>query len=89
MTTAVAHVWCRRARRQTPGRAVVGVPIASALLTAILGVGLNVNLSPSAPRGVYRAAMEPPPRGAWVASAWLPRQRLSGVPGATSVLGHA
>ena len=46
LTTAVAHVWCRRARRQTPGRAVVGVPIASALLTAILGVGLNVNFGP-------------------------------------------
>src|SRR2546425_12365323 len=50
------------------GRAVGGVPIAGALLAAILGLGLHVNLSPSAPRGLYRAITDPPTRGAWVAA---------------------
>ena len=50
------------------GRAVVGVAIAGALLAAILGLGLHVNLSPSAPRGLYRAVAGTPIRGAWVAA---------------------
>ena len=87
LTTAVAHVRCRRACCRTPGRAVVGVPIVGALVTAILSLGPHVNLSPSAPRGLYRAAMEPSTQGARVAPAWVPRQRPSGVPAATSVLG--
>ena len=41
-------------------RTAVGVPIAGALLAAILGLGLHVNLSPSAPRGLYRAVMDLP-----------------------------
>src|SRR5438128_8031629 len=50
------------------GRAVVGVAIAGALLAAILGLGLHVNLSPSAPRGLYRAIAGTPTRGALVAA---------------------
>src|SRR2546427_5647962 len=38
------------------------------LFRSILGLGLHVNLSPSAPRGLYRAVMDPPTRGAWVAA---------------------
>src|SRR5207247_10492330 len=53
-TTAVAHVRCRRACRRTLGRALVGVPIAGALPTMLLGLGLHVNLPTSAPRGLYR-----------------------------------
>jgi len=47
---------------------VVGVLLVGALAAAILGLGLRVNLSPSAPRGVYRAITETPTRGAWVAA---------------------
>ena len=50
------------------GRAVVGVAIAGALLSAILGLGLHVNLSPSEPRGLYRAVAGTPIPGAWVAA---------------------
>jgi conjugative transfer signal peptidase TraF len=44
------------------------VPLAGAMLAAILGLGLRVNLSPSAPRGLYRAVTGSPTRGAWVAA---------------------
>jgi conjugative transfer signal peptidase TraF len=36
------------------------------VLAAILGLGLHVNLSPSAPRGLYRTVTGTPVRGAWV-----------------------
>src|SRR5437773_589888 len=72
LTTAVAHARCRRACRRTPGRAVVGVPLAGALIAAILGLGLHVNLSPSAPRGLYRAITGTPNRGTWVAACVSP-----------------
>src|SRR5947209_17527771 len=44
LTDAVAHVRCHGACRRTPRRAVGGVPIAGALLAAILGLGLHVTL---------------------------------------------
>ena len=62
-----AQARCIRACRRACERAVVGVALAGALLTAILGLGLHVNLSPSAPRGLYRAVTGTPTRGAWVA----------------------
>jgi conjugative transfer signal peptidase TraF len=52
--------------------AVVGVLLAGALLAAILGLGLHVNLSPSAPLGLYRAVTETPSSGAWVAACVSP-----------------
>lgn len=36
------------------------------ILAAVMGLGVCVNLSPSAPRGVYRAVTGSPTRGAWV-----------------------
>jgi len=59
---------CRRECRRTCGRAVVGVPLAGALIAAILSLGLHVNLSLSAPRWLYRASTGTPTRGAWVAA---------------------
>jgi len=60
------------------GRAVVGVAIAGALLAAILGLGLHVNLSASAPRGLYRAVAGTPRRGAWVAACVSPEAAALG-----------
>src|SRR2546422_4310343 len=62
------QVRCRRAYRRACGLAVVGVPLAGARIAAILGLGLHVNLSPSAPRGLYRAVTGTPLGGAWVAA---------------------
>ena len=45
--TGLVSRMCRR----ICGPAVVGMRLAGALLAAILGLGLRVNLSPSAPRG--------------------------------------
>jgi len=47
---------------------VVGELLVGALAAATLGLGLRVNLSPSAPLGVYRAITGTPTRGAWVAA---------------------
>lgn len=47
---------------------MVGVLFGCAILAAILGLGLHVNLSASAPRGIYRLVTGPPTRGAWVAA---------------------
>ena len=86
-----ALVRCRRACRWTCGRAVVGVPLAGALIAAILGLGLHVNLSPSAPRGLYRAITGAPTRGAWVAACVSPEAatfgRARGYLGAGSCVG--
>ena len=60
------------------GRAVVGVAIAGALLAVILGLGLHVNLSASAPRGLYRAVAGTPIRGAWVAACVSPEAAAIG-----------
>jgi conjugative transfer signal peptidase TraF len=40
--------------------------MAGVLLAVILGLGLHVNLSASAPRGLYRTVTGSPTRGAWV-----------------------
>src|SRR6266542_7167284 len=57
-----------RVRRRPPGWAAVSVALGGAILAAVLGLGLDVNLSSSAPRGVYRAVAGTPARGAWVAA---------------------
>jgi conjugative transfer signal peptidase TraF len=75
---AVAHVWCRRACRRIAGSAVVNVLIAGALLVVILGLGLHVNLSPSAPRGLYRTVTGSPTRGAWVVACVGPQAAALG-----------
>lgn len=36
------------------------------MLAVVLGLGVRVNVSSSAPRGLYRAGTGPPTRGAWV-----------------------
>ena len=62
---------------------IVSLPIVSALLAVILPLGLHVNLSASAPRGLYRTGSGRPTRGAWVvacvgpAAAARTRTRLS------------
>ena len=63
-----AQVRCRRGCRRTCERALVGVLLAGALAAAVLGLGLHVNLSASAPRGLYRAIPGTPTRGALVAA---------------------
>src|SRR5438094_10215326 len=67
-----AQVRCRRGCCRTCERALVGVLLAGALAAAILGLGLHVNLSPSAPPGLYRAVAGTPTRGAWVAACVSP-----------------
>lgn len=42
------------------------MPAVGVLLAAILALGLHVNLSASAPRGLYRMVTGLPTRGAWV-----------------------
>ena len=63
------HVPCRSACSRTAPRAVVAVPVAGVLLAVILALGLHVNLSASAPRGLYRTVPGRPMRGAWVEGA--------------------
>jgi conjugative transfer signal peptidase TraF len=63
-----AQVRCRRGCRRTCERTLVGVWITGALAAAILGLGLHANLSPSAPRGLYRAVAGTPTRGVLVAA---------------------
>src|SRR2546425_3907445 len=72
------QVRCRRAYRRACGLAVVGVPLAGARIAAILGLGLHVNLSPSAPRGLYRAVTGTPLGGAWVAACVSPEAAALG-----------
>src|SRR5947207_13204958 len=76
--SVATRVRCHRACRRTCGRAVVGLPIAGALLAAILGLGLHVNLSLSAPRGLYHAVTGTPTRGAWVAACVSPEAAALG-----------
>jgi conjugative transfer signal peptidase TraF len=54
------------------------VPLAGALIAAILGLGLHMNLSPSAPRGLYRTVTGTPTRGAWVAACVSPEAAALG-----------
>ena len=51
---------------------VVAVGLGGAILAAVLGLGLQLNLSRSAPRGVYRAVAGIPTRGAWVVACVSP-----------------
>ncbi len=82
---------CRRARRLTRGRAAVGVPLACAFLAAILGLGLHVNLTASAPRGLYRAITGTPTRDTLVVACVSPEAaalaRARGYLGPGSCLG--
>src|SRR5213594_1750166 len=78
LASFAAQIRCRRGCRRTCGRAVVGVLLAGALAAAILGLGLHVNLSPSAPRGLYRAVAGTPTRGAWVAACVSPEAAALG-----------
>ena len=73
-----AQIRCCRGCRRTCGRAVVGVLLAGALAAATLGLGLHVNLSPSAPRGLYHAVAGTPTRGAWVAACVSPEAAALG-----------
>src|SRR5258705_8524631 len=66
--SVAAQIRCCRGCRRTCGRAVVGVLLAGALAAATLGLGLHVNLSPSAPRGLYRSVAGTPTRGVLVAA---------------------
>ena len=69
---------CCRPYRRTCARAAVGVPLAGALLAAILALGLHVNLTASAPRGLYRTITGPPTRGAWVVACVNPEAAALG-----------
>jgi conjugative transfer signal peptidase TraF len=66
------HVRCRSACSRTSALAVFAVPIAGVLLVLILALGLHVNLSASAPRGLYLAVAGRPTRGAWVVACVYP-----------------
>ncbi len=67
-----------RARRPPRGWAAVSVGLGGAILAAVLGLGLHVNLSPSAPRGLYRAVAGTPTRGAWVVACVSPEAAALG-----------
>ena len=60
------HTGCRAACTRTAACAVVALPAVGVLLAALLAFGLHVNLSASAPRGLYRMVAGLPTRGAWV-----------------------
>ena len=49
------------------------MPVACVLLAVILALGLHVNLSASAPRGLYRTVAGRPTRGAWVVACVSPQ----------------
>jgi len=51
---------------RTSARAVLAVSVAGVLLTVVLALGLHVNLSASAPRGLYRTIAGLPTQGAWI-----------------------
>ncbi len=87
--SVVVQLRCRRAYRRTCGGAAVAVPLACSFLAAILGLGLHVNLTASAPRGLYRAIAGPPPAVPWWWPVSAPRSQRSGVLEATSDRGHA
>ena len=49
------------------------LPVVGTVLAVILGFGLHVNLSASAPRGLYRTVAGHPTRGAWVVACVTPQ----------------
>ena len=67
------HVPCRSACSRTAARAVLALPVAGVLLTVILALGLHVNLSASAPLGLYRTVVGRPTRGVWVVACVSPQ----------------
>jgi conjugative transfer signal peptidase TraF len=73
-----AQVRRRRGCRWTCERALVDVLLAGALAATVLGFGPHVNLSPSAPRGLYRTIAGSPTRGAWVAACVSPEAAALG-----------
>ena len=67
------HVPCRSACSRPAAWAVVALPAIGILLAVILALGLHVNLSASAPRGLYRMVAGRPTRGAWVVACVSPQ----------------
>ena len=67
------HVPCRSACSRTAARAVLALPVAGVLLAVILALGLHVNLSASAPLGLYRTVVGRPTRGVWVVACVSPQ----------------
>jgi hypothetical protein len=57
------HVPCRSACSRTAAGAVVALHGVGVLLVVILTLGLHVNLSPRAPRGLHRMVAGSPTRG--------------------------
>jgi hypothetical protein len=57
------HILCRSACSRAAPRAVVAVSVACVLLAVIPVLGLHVNLSASAPRGLYRTVAGRSTRG--------------------------
>ena len=49
------------------------MPVVCGLVAVILALGLHVNLSASAPRGLYRTVAGEPTRGAWVVACVNPQ----------------
>ena len=66
-------VHCCSVCSRASARAVLAAPTAGVLLAVILTLGLHLNLSASAPRGLYRTVAGPPQRGAWVVVCIDPR----------------
>jgi conjugative transfer signal peptidase TraF len=48
-------------------RAFVSLAFAVAMAAVLISLGIHINLSASAPRGLYRATVDTPLRGMWVA----------------------
>ena len=70
---AAAQIPHRRRCCWTRGHGAVGLALACSFLAAVLGFGLHVNLSPSAPPGLYRSVTGTPTRGTWVAACVSPK----------------
>ena len=70
------HAGCRSACSRTAARAVVALSVAGVLLVVILALGLHVNLSASARRGLYRTVAGRPTRGAWVVACVSPQSAV-------------
>ena len=56
----------RRVRRRATQPALFVVSLVGGILAVVFTLGLHVNLSPSAPRGLYRTVSGAPVPGAWV-----------------------
>lgn len=62
------HAAARVLHRLACRRALVTLGLGSIILTSVIASGIRVNLSASAPRGLYRAVSAAPVRGTWVAA---------------------